>query len=47
MYLFQHASGLCDIWELKKCIPYAKSDGKGMPNQGSHSVDDTLEEIKS
>lgn len=34
--------------ELNKCISVSSSkrDGKGMPNQGSHSVDDTLEEIK-
>ena len=46
MYLFQYVSGLCNIGELNKCIYSTKSDGKGMPNQGSHSVDDTLEEIK-
>ena len=46
MYLFQYEYELCDTWELNKCISFAKSDGKGMPNQGSHSVDDTLEEIK-
>ena len=37
---------LCDTREINKCIYFAKSDGKGIPNQGSHSVDDTLEEIK-
>ena len=43
MYLFQYVSGLCDTGELNKCISFAKSDGKGIPNQSSHSVDDTLE----
>ena len=46
MYLFQYASRLSDTREINKCIYYAKSDEKGMTNQGSHSVDDTLEEIK-
>ena len=46
MYLFQHASELCDIGEINKCISSTKSDRKGMSNKGTHSVDDTLEEIK-
>ena len=46
MYLFQYVSRLCDTRELNKCISSAKGDSKGIPNQGSHSVDDTLEEIK-
>ena len=46
MYLFQYVSRLCDTREINKCISSAKSDSKGIPNQGSHSVDDTLEEIK-
>lgn len=32
--------------ELNKCTFSSKIDGKGMPNQSSHSVEDTLEEIK-
>ena len=43
MYLFQYAYGLCDTQEINKFISFAKSYGKGVPNQGSHSVDDTLE----
>ena len=46
MYIFWYVSRLCDTWELNKCISSVKSDGKGIPNQGSHSVDDTLEGFK-
>ena len=46
MYLFQHAYGLSDTGEKNKCISTLKSDGKGISNQGTHSVDDTLEENK-
>ena len=45
MYPFQYASGLCDTRELKKYFSFEKSGWKGR-NQGFHSVDDTLEEIK-
>ena len=41
MYLLKYVSGLCDTRELNKCIYSAKSDRKEMPDQGSHSVDDT------